>query len=47
MSGTHPLFAHSDYNFLLRIEPDTRGRMARVAYLREHVSRLSCDARFA
>jgi hypothetical protein len=44
MSGTHPLFAHSDYNFLLRIEPDTRGRMARVAYLREHAAMLLEDA---
>lgn len=38
MSGTHLLFAHSDYNLLLRIEPTPARRMARVAYLREHAA---------
>ena len=44
MSGTHLLFAHGDYNFLLRIEPDKQGRMARVAYLREHATMMLEDA---
>lgn len=44
MSGTHLLFAHSDYNFLLRNEPDKRGRMTRVAYLRDHAIMMLEDA---